>query len=160
MILSKNLSKAFNEQVEAEMWSANLYLSMSIYFQKAGLNGCAHWMRKQAEEEMEHAHKMIDFAIDRGGDIVINQINVVPTAWGTPLEVFEHVYKHEVHVSELIDKMVDIAEADNDHAAKDFLYGFVREQVEEESTAKAIVDKLKLYGEHHAILLDHELGKR
>ena len=88
MILSKNLSKAFNEQVEAEMWSSNLYLSMSIYFQKAGLNGCAHWMRKQAEEEMEHAHKMIDFAIDRGGDIVINQINVVPTAWGTPLEVF------------------------------------------------------------------------
>ena len=75
MILSKNLSKAFNEQVEAEMWSSNLYLSMSIYFQKAGLNGCAHWMRKQAEEEMEHAHKMIDFAIDRGGDIVINQIN-------------------------------------------------------------------------------------
>ena len=145
MILSKNLSKAFNEQVEAEMWSSNLYLSMSIYFQKAGLNGCAHWMRKQAEEEMEHAHKMI---------------NVVPTAWGTPLEVFEHVYKHEVHVSELIDKMVDIAEADNDHAAKDFLYGFVREQVEEESTAKAIVDKLKMYGEHHAILLDHELGKR
>ena len=138
MILSKNLSKAFNEQVEAEMWSSNLYLSMSIYFQKAGLNGCAHWMRKQAEEEMEHAHKMIDFA----------------------LEVFEHVYKHEVHVSELIDKMVDIAEADNDHAAKDFLYGFVREQVEEESTAKAIVDKLKMYGEHHAILLDHELGKR
>ncbi len=56
--------------------------------------------------------------------------------------------------------MVDIAEADNDHAAKDFLYGFVREQVEEESTAKAIVDKLKMYGEHHAILLDHELGKR
>lgn len=104
MILSKNLSKAFNEQVEAEMWSSNLYLSMSIYFQKAGLNGCAHWMRKQAEEEMEHAHKMIDFAIDRGGDIVINQINVVPTAWGTPLEVFEHVYKHEVHVSELIDQ--------------------------------------------------------
>lgn len=160
MILSKNLSKAFNEQVEAEMWSSNLYLSMSIYFQKAGLDGCAHWMKKQAEEEMEHAHKMIDFAIDRGGDITINQINVVPTAWGTPLEVFEHVYQHEVHVSELIDKMVDIAEADNDHAAKDFLYGFVREQVEEESTAKAIVDQLKMYGEHHAILLDHKLGKR
>ena len=143
MILSRNLSKAFNEQVEAEMWSSNLYLSMSIYFQKAGLNGCAHWMRKQAEEDIE-----------------INQINVVPTAWGTPLEVFEHVYKHEVHVSELIDKMVDIAETDNDHAAKDFLYGFVREQVEEESSAKAIVDQLKMYGEHHAILLDHKLGKR
>ena len=79
-------------------------------FPKLGLNGFAHWMKKQAEEEMEHAHKMIDFAIDRGGDITISQINVVPTAWGSVAELFEHVYKHECYVSELIDKMVDIAE--------------------------------------------------
>ena len=77
MILSKKLSEAFNAQVNAEMWSSNLYLSMSVHFQKLGLNGFAHWMKKQAEEEMEHAHKMIDFAIDRGGDITIGQINVV-----------------------------------------------------------------------------------
>jgi len=100
MILSKKLSEAFNAQVNAEMWSSNLYLSMSVHFQKLGLNGFAHWMKKQAEEEMEHAHKMIDFAIDRGGDITIGQINVVPTAWGSVTELFEHVYKHECYVSD------------------------------------------------------------
>ena len=160
MILSKKLSEAFNAQVNAEMWSSNLYLSMSVHFQKLGLNGFAHRMKKQAEEEMGHAHKMIDFTIDRGGDITIGQINVVPTAWGSVTELFEHVYKHECYVSELIDKMVDIAEEDKDHASRDFLFGFVREQVEEESTAKEIVEQLKNYGECHVGILDHRLGKR
>ena len=160
MILSKKLSEAFNAQVNAEMWSSNLYLSMSVHFQKLGLNGFAHWMKKQAEEEMEHAHKMIDFTIDRGGDITIGQINVVPTAWGSVTELFEHVYKHECYVSELIDKMVDIAEEDKDHASRDFLFGFVREQVEEESTAKEIVEQLKNYGECHVGILDHSINKK
>ena len=94
------------------------------------------------------------------GDVVIGQINVVPTAWGNPTEGFEHVYKHEQYVSELIDKMVDIAAEDKDHASTDFLFGFVREQVEEESTARKIVDELKNYGECHIGILDHKLGKR
>ena len=76
------------------------------------------------------------------------------------MEVFEHVYKHECYVSELIDKMVEIAEADKDNASRDFLFGFVREQVEEESTAKSIVDQLKHYGECHYGIMDHKLGKR
>lgn len=160
MVLSQKLASAFNEQVNAEMWSSNLYLSMAVHFKKAGLNGFAHWMEKQAEEEMDHARKMIDYAIDRGGDITIGQINVVPTAWGSVTEVFEHVYKHECYVSELIDKMVGIAKEDKDYASEDFLYGFVREQVEEEATAKTIVDQLKNYGECHVGILDHRLGKR
>ena len=160
MVLSQKLASAFNEQVNAEMWSSNLYLSMAVHFKKAGLNGFAHWMEKQAEEEMDHARKMIDYAIDRGGDITIRQVNVVPTAWGSVTEVFEHVYKHECYVSELIDKMVGIAKEDKDYASEDFLYGFVREQVEEEATAKTIVDQLKNYGECHVGILDHRLGKR
>ena len=160
MQLSKNLSEAFNAQVNAEMWSSNLYLSMAVYFKKQGLNGFAHWMQKQADEELEHAHDMIDFCLDRGGNIEIQQVNVVPSGWGSALEVFEHVYKHETYVSELIDKMVDIAESDKDHAAKDFLYKYAREQVEEESTAKSIVDQLKNYGECHLGIMDHKLGKR
>lgn len=160
MQLSKNLSEAFNAQVNAEMWSSNLYLSMAVYFKKQGLNGFAHWMQKQADEELEHAHDMIDFCLDRGGNIEIQQVNVVPSGWGSALEVFEHVYKHETYVSELIDKMVDIAESDKDHAAKDFLYKYVREQVEEESTAKSIVDQLKNYGECHLGIMDYKLGKR
>ncbi len=160
MILSKKLSEAFNAQVNAEMWSSNLYLSMSVYFQKIGLLGFAHWMKVQAAEELDHAHKLIDYALDRGGDITIDQVNVVPTAWGSPLEVFEHIYKHELYISELIDKMVDIAEEDKDHASRDFLFNFVREQVEEESTAKKIVEQLKHYGECNLAILDHELSKR
>ena len=160
MILSRKLSDALNEQILAEMWSSNLYLSMYIHFSQIGLDGCAHWMKKQSQEELEHAYKMIDYSIQRGGQVKLDQVNLVPTAFGTPLKVFEHVYSHEVHVSELIDKLVDIAHAENDKATQDFLWGFVREQVEEEATAKNIVEKLKLYGEHHVAIMDHHLAKR
>ena len=160
MELSQKLTEAFNAQVNAEMWSANLYLSMAVYFQKQGLNGFAHWMRKQASEELEHAEDMINFTIDRGGDIQIGQVNVVPTAWGNAIEVFENVYKHECHVSQMIDNLVNIAEADKDHASRDFLFKYVREQVEEESTAKSILEQLKAYGECHIAIIDNKLSKR
>lgn len=160
MTLSRKLSDALNEQILAEMWSSNLYLSMSIHFAQLGLDGCAHWMKKQSQEELEHAYSMIDYSIKRGGQVKLDQINVVPTAFGTPQEIFEHVYQHEVHVSELIDKLVDVAAAENDKATQDFLWGFVREQVEEEATAKNIVEKLRMYGEHHIAIMDHHLGKR
>ena len=160
MTLSRKLSDALNEQILAEMWSSNLYLSMSIHFSQLGMDGFAHWMKKQSQEELEHAYTMIDYSIKRGGQVKLEQINVVPTAFGTPLEIFEHVYEHEVHVSELIDKMVDVAAAEKDKATQDFLWGFVREQVEEEATAKNIVEKLKMYGEHHVAIMDHQLAKR
>ncbi|KKB59567.1 ferritin [Parabacteroides gordonii] len=160
MTLSRKLSDALNEQILAEMWSSNLYLSMSIHFSQLGMDGFAHWMKKQSQEELEHAYTMIDYSIKRGGQVKLEQINVVPTAFGTPLEIFEHVYEHEVHVSELIDKLVDVAAAEKDKATQDFLWGFVREQVEEEATAKNIVEKLKMYGEHHVAIMDHQLAKR
>ena len=160
MTLSRKLSDALNEQILAEMWSSNLYLSMSIHFSQLGMDGFAHWMKKQSQEELEHAYTMIDYSIKRGGQVKLEQINVVPTAFGTPLEIFEHVYEHEVHVSELIDKLVDVAAAEKDKATQDSLWGFVREQVEEEATAKNIVEKLKMYGEHHVAIMDHQLAKR
>ena len=142
MILSRKLSDALNEQINMEMWSSNLYLSMSVHFTQIGLDGFAHWTLKQSQEELEHAYKMIDYSIKRGGQVTIGVVNSVPTAWGEPLEI------------------VDIASEEKDKATQDFLWGFVREQVEEEATAKNIVEKLKLYGEHHAVLMDHRLGKR
>lgn len=160
MTLSRKLSDALTEQILAEMWSSNLYLSMYIHFTQIGLNGCANWMKKQSLEELEHAYKLIDYSVNRGGQVKLDQINVVPTAFGTPLEVFEHIYTHEVHVSGLIDKLVDVAHAENDKATQDFLWSFVREQVEEEAKAKNIVEKLKAYGEHHIAIIDHQLGKR
>ena len=82
MLLSTKLSDAFNTQVNAEMWSSNLYLAMAVYFKKEGLNGFAKWMEAQSKEELTHAYQLIDYTIDRGGDIVIGQVNIVPTAWG------------------------------------------------------------------------------
>ena len=160
MSLSKKLSDALNQQINEEMWSSNLYLSMSIYFDKLGLAGCAHWMKKQSQEELEHAYEMIDWSVKRGGNPELNQINVVPTGWGSPLEVFEHVYEHEVRVSEFIDKLVDLASAEKDKATQDFLWGFVREQVEEEDTSLKIVERFKLLGEKNLAFFDAELAKR
>ena len=81
--------------------------------------------------------------IKRGGTAKVDKIDIVPNGWGSPLEVFEHLYKHECHVSQLVDKLVDVAAAEKDKATQDFLWGFVREQVEEEATVQGIVDKIK-----------------
>lgn len=160
MKLSRKLSDALNIQINEEMWSANLYLSMSIYFEKINLTGCAHWMKKQSQEEMEHAYMMIDWSLKRGGNTELKQINVVPTGWGTPLEVFEHVYEHEVRVSAAIDKLLEIALEDKDNASQDFLWTFVREQVEEEEMAQKVLERFKLFSEKNLALLDLELGRR
>ena len=95
MILSRKLSDALNEQINMEMWSSNLYLSMSVHFTQIGLDGFAHWTLKQSQEELEHAYKMIDYSIKRGGQVTIGVVNSVPTAWGEPLEIFQHIYEHD-----------------------------------------------------------------
>ena len=90
----------------------------------------------------------------------VNKIDVVPDGWGTPLEVFEHVYRHECHVSKLIDGLLELAQAEKDYATQNFLWGFVKEQVEEEATAQGIVDKLKKAGENGIFYVDAQLGGR
>ena len=154
MKFTKRLTDAFNEQIKAEMWSANLYSSMAIYFQSMGLAGCAHWMKKQAEEELEHANKLIEFGVTRGGEMKISPIDAVPGTWAEPKAVFEHVYKHECHVSELIDNLMDVAIAENDKATQEFLRWFVNEQVEEEENAQAILDKFNVFGVHGLYCVD------
>lgn len=159
-MISEKLQKAINEQITAELWSANLYMSMSFYLQKEGFDGFAHWMKKQSEEELSHAYQMADYLMKRGGTAVVDKVDVVPTGWGSPLEVFEHVYKHECHVSELIDALVDVASAEKDKATQDFLWSFVREQVEEEATAQNIVDRIRKMGDSALCYLDGQLGAR
>ena len=159
-MISEKLQNAINEQITAEMWSANLYLSMSFYFEKEGFSGFANWMKKQSQEELEHAYVMADYIIKRGGVAKVDKIDVFPSGWGTPLEVFEHVYKHECHVSKMIDELVSVASAERDNATQDFLWGFVREQVEEEATAQGIVDKIKKAGDAGIFFIDSQLGQR
>ncbi|MDR1813705.1 MAG: ferritin [Tannerella sp.] len=160
MEFTKKLTDAFNAQINAEMWSANLYLSMAVFFKKTGLSGCENWMKVQYKEELEHADKLIDYGIQRGGEIIVGAIDAVPTTWESPQAVFEHVYKHEVHVSQLIDNLADIALEEKDKATQEFLRWFINEQVEEEDNAKTILDKFRIYGVHGLYCIDKALGKR
>ena len=159
-MISKKLEKAINDQITAELWSSQLYLQMSLFLKHEGWEGSAHWMGMQAGEEREHALSLADWVIKRGGEVRLTRIDEVPCGWDNLLEVFKAVYKHECHVSELIDELVDLASAEKDKATQDFLWGFVREQVEEEATAAGIVDSLKRAGENGYFFIDAELAKR
>ncbi len=159
-MITENLQNAINDQITAELWSSNLYLQMSFYMEKEGWDGAAHWLAKQSEEEKEHAMDMAHYLIKRGGTAKVSMIDVVPEGWGDYAEVFKNVYDHECHVSELINSLVDVASAEKDKATQDFLWNYVREQVEEEATASAIVDKIKKAGNAGLFYIDAELGKR
>ena len=125
-----------------------------------GWDGAAHWLAKQSEEEKEHAMDMAHYLIKRGGTAKVSMIDVVPEGWGGYAEVFKNVYEHECHVSELINSLVDVASAEKDKATQDFLWNYVREQVEEEATASAIVDKIGKAGDAGLFYIDAELAKR
>lgn len=159
-MISRKLEDAINLQITAELWSANIYLSMSFYFAKEGYEGFAAWMRKQSQEELEHAYKLADYLIIREGTAKVDKIDVVPTGWGTPLEVFEHAFEQEKRVSKRINELVQLAEDEKDYATQDFLSWFVNEQVEEEATARSIVKKIKLAGDAGLYFINNELGGR
>ena len=129
--MTENLQKALNGQITAELWSANLYLSMSFYLEKEGFSGMARWMRKQSAEETGHACAIAEYMAKREAEAKVDKVDVVPQGWGSPTEVFEHALEHERHVSRLIDELVHLASEEKDNATRDFLWGFVREQVEE-----------------------------
>lgn len=159
-MITQKMQDAINAQITREIWSANLYLSMAFYLDKEGFSGFAKWMKKQSQEEMDHAYTMADYVIKRGGTASFGQIDAVPTEWTTPLSVFENVYEHECKVSRWIDELVDIAAGERDKASQDFLWTFVREQVEEEATASSIVDRIKKMGDSAIYNLDEHYGQR
>lgn len=159
-MISDKLQKAINDQITAELWSANLYLSMSFYLKKEGYDGCAVWMKKQSQEELQHAYDLADYVSKRGGVAKVDKVDVVPQEWEGVLEVFENVYEHECEVSKLIESLVKVASEEKDMASQDFLWGYVREQVEEEATAQSIVEKIKKAGEAGILFLDDKLGQR
>ncbi|WP_456385435.1 ferritin [Desulfolithobacter sp.] len=161
-MLKKKIQKALNEQINAEMYSAYLYLAMESYFQSISLAGFANWMRGQVQEELSHAMKLYDFVGERGGRVVLDAIGKPDSSWESPRAAFEHILRHEQLVTGLINDLVDLAEKEKDHATRIFLQWFVTEQVEEEATVGEIVDRLKLIGDDPSGLffLDAELGKR
>ena len=160
-MISEKLQDAINAQINAEMWSSNLYLSLAFFLQKEGYDGFASWLKKQSQEELGHAYDLAEYLLKRGGVAKVDKLDAVPQEWASPLDLFENVYKHECHVSALIDGLVDVAHEAKDKASQDFLWSYVREQVEEEASANRIVEKLKRCGDHAGILfLDEKLGQR
>jgi len=161
-MIKEKIQNALNKQLNAEMYSAYLYLSMSAYFESINLKGFANWMRIQTREEMVHAMKFYDYVNERGGRVTLAAIDAPPTQWDSPLAVFEHTYMHEQKVTGLINDLVNLAISETDHATNNFLQWFVAEQVEEESSADEIVQKLKLVGGDSGglFMLDQELGQR
>jgi ferritin len=161
-MISKKMQNAINSQINAELYSAYMYLSMSAYFASQNLPGFANWMRVQAQEEVGHAMKLYGFVEEYRGRVVLKAIDGPPIEWDSPLAVFQATLKHEQKVTGLINKLVDQAIAENDHATRGFLQWFVDEQVEEEASADAIVQQLKLIkGTPGGLfMLDKELGVR
>jgi len=161
-MISKKVQDALNRQCNREMYSAYLYLSMSAYFQSLNLKGFANWMRVQTQEEMVHAMKFYDYIVQRGGRVVLADIEAPPSEWKSPREAFENTYEHEQKVTGLIHDLVDLAIAEKDPASVSFLQWFVTEQVEEEESSSELAEKLKLIGgdSNGLLMLDKELGQR
>lgn len=136
-----------NEQINAELYSAYLYRSMSADLESKGLPGFANWMKVQAQEEDFHAMKFFDYLNERGGRVILKDIKAPKTQWASPLEIFQEAYNHEILVTSLINKMMDVAIEEKDYASQQMLQWFVEEQVEEEASAEEIVNKLKLIGD-------------
>jgi len=161
-MISKKMEEALNRQVNAELYSAYLYLSMESYFKSLNLSGFANWMRVQTQEEVTHAMKIYDFINERGGRVTLKAIEGPQTKWDSPLAVFEAVYAHEQKVTSLINDLVDLAIKEKDHATNSFLQWFVNEQVEEESSGDEVVKQLKMMENAPGgmFMLDRELGQR
>jgi len=161
-MMKQKIQDAFNAQLNAESFSAHLYLSMSAYLQSINLKGMASWMRLQADEETSHEMKFFDYILARGGKVALDQINAPPTEWDSPLAVFEAAYGHEQMITAKINTLVDLSLAESDHASNAFLQWFVTEQVEEEESVLEVAEQLTLIGDDRGALfmVDRELGQR
>ncbi|MCZ7544563.1 MAG: ferritin [Anaerolineae bacterium] len=161
-MLKDAMQKALNEQINAELHSAYLYLSVSAYFESTNLRGFANWMRVQAQEEVDHAMRFYSYVNDRGGVVTLTAIDGPETKWASPLAAFEGALAHERYISGRINDLVGLARKESDYATEEFLQWFVAEQVEEEATADEIVQQLKLIGENPAglFIMDREMAGR
>jgi ferritin len=161
-MIGKKMQDALNEQINKEMYSSYLYLSMAAAAEAWNLKGFAHWMEKQANEESEHAEKLYKHLVDRGGRVLLKAIDAPPTEWKSPLAMFEEVYAHEQKVTGMIHNLVALARGENDYPSEVMLHWFVSEQVEEEANASEVVEKLKRIKDsaNGLMMLDHALGAR
>ena len=161
-MISKKMEKALNSQLNKELFSSYLYLSMATYLETNNYVGMAQWMRLQAEEEHEHSMKFFNFIQKIGGRVILEQIDKPQSDWDSAQKAFEDALAHEEFITKNINELTDLAISERDHSTKTFLQWYVDEQVEEEAAANEIVQKFNLIGESKSglYMLDTELGTR
>jgi ferritin len=161
-MLKENIQKALNRQLNEELYSSYLYLAMAAHFESEDLNGFAHWMKLQSQEEYGHAMKIYAYILQRDGKVSLAKIEAPAESWKTIVELFEEVYSHEQKVSKSIDSIVELTMTEKDYATNNFLQWFISEQVEEESTSLFILNRAKLVGDNKngIFLLDKEMAQR
>ncbi len=160
MKFTQAMQDAINEQVNREMWSAHLYLSMSAHFANEGLKGFSSWFYKQYKEEIAHAEDMMKYILIRGGKVEVRAVDAVPTTFKSTLAIVEQVYEHECYVSSCIEDLVRVASKEQDMASQDFFWKYIREQVEEEETASDLLQSVRMAQDKYLYQLDKELGER
>ena len=161
-MINKKLEEKINYQINRELFSEYLYLSMAAYLENKGLSGMANFMVVQAQDEHFHAMKFFNYLNERGGRVILEAIEKPAVDFESPQAVFEESLEHETLVTSLINALMDLAIEVNDHATRSFLNWYVDEQVEEEASFQAIIDKLNLIqGRGDGLLrLDKELSTR
>jgi nonheme iron-containing ferritin len=161
-MLKKKIEEALNAQINAEMWSAYLYLSMAAYCHAEGQPGMGKWFEVQFKEEQDHAKILFNYVISRSGKVALRPIEAVPTEWESILNVFESSLRYEQTITESINKLFALTSEENDYATQSMLKWFIDEQVEEEETVKTIIDNLKMIKDngYGIYMIDKELGSR
>jgi ferritin len=161
-MISDKMQKELNDQINAELFSSYLYLSMAAYFESENWNGFAAWMKMQSGEEYSHAMKFYKYVNDVEGKVTLQAIEKPKSEWKSPQQIFEEAHKHELYITDRINKLVDLTNNEKDYATGLMLNYFVTEQVEEVATVSQIVHKFKLIGDNKTslFLLDRELGMR
>jgi ferritin len=160
--MNPKVETALNEQIHAEFFSFYLYLSVAAFFTARHLDGFAHWMRIQAQEEFAHAMKLFDHLAERGGTVELMALDGPQKEWASPSAAVEAVLNHERHISQRINEIVDLATAENDHATTVMMHWYVNEQVEEEATADTLFHQVKMVEDspHGLLMIDRELAGR
>ena len=161
-MISEKMQAAINSQINAELWSGYLYLSMAMHFEANGHMGVANWFKSQFKEEQAHAEIFMNYINQRGGKVELKAIDAVPTEWETPLDAFKATLEHEQKVTAMINSLFAMAEAEKDYATRDRLAWFVNEQVEEEDNARVLIDKFTMIGNDGMglYMLNQELAAR
>lgn len=161
-MIGEKMEEALNLQMNREFFNSRLYLAMGAYFDSLNMDGATQWMEMQAEEEKGHAMRIYDHLKERGARPVVGSLDAPPQEWDSPLAAFEAAYEHECRVSREFDEHMALAEEENDNASKMFLQWFIEEQVEEEASVDAIVQKLKMVQDAPGglFMIDKQLGER